>query len=151
MREIQLTQGKVALVDDEDFQVLNRLRWCVHKRKGGVYYAIRFISIKNKSYKQWMHRMILPPPEGKEIDHIDGNGLNNQRSNLRIVTHRQNCQNIHVVKTSKYAGVCYNKRDKRWNAQIAIDGKVQHLGCYCDEVSAHMAYENACKGAGVRE
>jgi hypothetical protein len=90
MREIQLPKGKIALVDDEDFERLNKLNWnpilCTN-----TYYAMRNDNGRFSS----MHREIMGNPKGLEVDHIDGNGLNNQKSNLRSVTHKVNGQNKH--------------------------------------------------------
>ncbi len=94
MREIALTQGKVALVSDEDYADLSLYKWCVSAqgRKGqNKLYAIR----RHKGRKIWMHRLIMGLNEpfskyGNVVDHMDGNGLNNQRENLRVVSHVEN-------------------------------------------------------------
>lgn len=135
-KEIPLTQGKVALVDDEDYERLNQFKWFASKN-GKTYYAIR------KS-KILMHRTIITPPSGFEIDHINGNGLDNRRENLRIVSHRENCQNKHIEKTSKFPGVTWNKQHKKWHAHVRILGKNRYLGSFDDEVEAAKAYLFAC-------
>ena len=95
MKEIVLTQGKVALVDDEDHEYLNQFKWCA-ANNGGTFYAIRKACYDGKWITERMHRVLFDIPPGKEIDHIDHNGLNNQRSNLRIVTRQQNKFNASV-------------------------------------------------------
>lgn len=87
-------------------------------------------------------------PKGMVVDHIDGNGLNNQRENLRVVTYRQNCQNRHTPKTSIYPGVSWCKYKKRWFASIKINGKNRKLGRYNLEIDAYNAYTDALKSIG---
>src|SRR3989304_2105986 len=87
MKEIQLSQGKVALVDDEDFEMLNRYKWSA-MRGANTYYAYTHIILESgKRTSIAMHRVIMQTPVGYETDHRDRNGLNNQRFNLRICTH----------------------------------------------------------------
>jgi hypothetical protein len=143
LKEIPLTQGKVALVDDGDYNYLNQFKWCVaHWRNG--YYAVR----KEKSKVVIMHRVIMNAPKNKVIDHIDGNGLNNLKSNLRIVSNRQNLQNRHVNKTSKYPGVSWYKRLNKWHTQIRIKNKQKDLGYFENERKAAKAYERECRELG---
>lgn len=153
MKMIPLTQGKVALVDDEDFERLNRFKWFAHKRHG-IFYAGRQVTViyipETKYFKQrmvHMHQVLLVPPEGLMCDHIDGDGLNNQKSNLRIVTNRQNMQNIHKVnKTSRFPGI--SKNYNQWQSDIYVNGKRQHLGLFPTEEEAAVAYRNAVAGIG---
>jgi hypothetical protein len=143
MREIPLTQGKIALVDDDDFEELNKYKWCARVREH-TSYAERKESKTRKIIR--MHREVLKYiPDGMFTDHIDGNGLNNQKYNLRIVTTRQNAQNRHQIKTSKYPGVVWHSRDKKWYARIIVDGKQNSLGYYDLEDDAANAYNIACK------
>ncbi len=140
VREIPLTRGLFALVDDEDYPLLCKFKWNAHQR-GITSYAQRCIKTRN----YLMHRIILNAPEVVAIDHIDGNGLNNQKSNLRFATPRQNAQNRHHgKKTSKYVGVyklsCNVKNC--WRSEIYISGKLKSLGCYCTEEEAYNAYTN---------
>jgi hypothetical protein len=144
-KEILLTRQKVALVDDEDFERLNLCMWQAHKCFK-TFYAIRSTTLNRKRIDMKMHRCIVNIPEGYECDHIDGDGLNNQKSNLRIVTHRQNMQNIHCrKKSSKYLGVCWRERDKRWRASIEINGRGIHLGNFKSEIAAFNKYKLACE------
>lgn len=146
-REIPLTQGKVALVDDEDYPELSKFKWCAMKRPTGNYYAVRQSPkdpVTHKSITIRMHAVIVGTPGGLETDHIDGDGLNNRRCNLRIVTSRQNHQNLHIPKSSKYPGVTWDKRASKWHAQIQVNDKRRHLGYYDDEETAARRYRIAC-------
>lgn len=146
MKTIELTQGKVALVDDEDFEELNQHKWYAHK-DGNTFYAGRSIN-KPHPMTIHMHQAIMNAPKGVDIDHINGDGLNNLKSNLRIVTHRQNTQNRHATKSSIYPGVGWHERDKKWRAYITINGKQKHLGHFDVEAEAYAAYLKALEDMG---
>ena len=153
MKEIELSQGKVALVDDDMFEELNQHKWCVDKG-GNTFYAQRQLpTINGKRHKIKMHHAILgKPPKGFEVDHCDGNGLNNQRHNLRFVTRRQNQQNKKnkiKPKTSQYPGVYWHKTVKKWTAQIYVDKTRKHLGLFVDEVEAFETYRKAVNAIGM--
>lgn len=92
MREVILSQCKIALIDDEDFEAINEFKWYANKHRN-TYYALRHLPINSSKKLCYMHRVIMKSPTRKQIDHIDGNGLNNQKSNLRICTGSQNQQN----------------------------------------------------------
>jgi hypothetical protein len=145
MRDIPLTQGKVATVDDEDFTELSKHRWCAQKNKRTYYAARTPPAVDGKRRLIFMHLVIAKTPGGLVTDHINGNGLDNRKENLRFVTHRENCQNRHTKKSSKYAGVDWKKNAKKWRAQIRVDGKKpKHLGYYDDEETACIVYAMAC-------
>jgi hypothetical protein len=141
MKEITLTQGKVALVDDEDYNYLNALKWHAHN-DGYNFYAVHTYADSTGDYRgaMRMHRKIVPAKQGEDVDHIDGNGLNNQKYNLRITTHRQNCQNHHRVTSSVYPGVCWKKDSRKWQASIKLNGDKIHLGLSTDEFTAFKMY-----------
>lgn len=148
MKEIVLTQGKVALVDDDNYHELSKFKWYA-KRHRRTFYAVRNIRIYPGYGGQrclWMHRVILgdiKPP--LQTDHIDGDGLNNQRSNLRIVTNRENMQNLHISKTSRFPGVSFVAgRKKPWLAHIAYGSTEQKtLGFRSTEEEAYALYCDA--------
>jgi len=140
-KEIQLTQNKVAFVDDADFEYLNQYKWCFNGR-----YAIREIRIGGKKRKILMHRIIVSVPFGLEIDHINGNGCDNRRDNLRICTHQQNvrnCKKCMKDTSSKYKGVCWHKTNRKWQAYIGVNKKVIYLGYFIEEDEAARTYNVA--------
>ena len=143
MKEIPLTQGKVAVVDDTDYPLLNLFRWHAHKNQNGNWYACRNILLDNKRTIELMHRAILIPLRGMCIDHRDGDGLNNQRHNLRIATKTQNGQNGKPYKNKRYRGVHWYKARAKFTAQIIVNGKQVHLGYFWEAESAAQAYNVA--------
>lgn len=148
MKHIPLTQGQVALVDDEDFEYLNQWKWCVSKRSRS-YYAVRKIHRNGVATTLSMHVAIMNPQTGTEIDHRDGNGLNNQRENLRPSTRVENSRNRHhfkTSKTSKYRGVYFDKKNRRWCASISPQtGQYVWLGRHATEEAAALAFDEAAK------
>lgn len=143
-REIQLTQGQVAIVDDEDFEYLNQWKWCHTKSRGSnTGYAMRAQIYSDGTREGFrMHRVVLNTPEGKSTDHINGNGLDNRRCNLRIATNSENQYNKGKYKNniSGYKGVHWDKYAKKWKAQIRISKIETHIGLYVDVVDAALAY-----------
>ncbi len=131
MREIELTQGEVTIVDDEDFEVLNAFKWFAHKRRG-KYYVGRNGGKYPHRVMLHMHRIIMDCPKEMQIDHKNGNGLDNRKENLRICTNAENQQNKRKNKTaiSGYKGIRWHKRDHRWQARIKVNGKSKHLGYF---------------------
>lgn len=146
-REISLTRGLVAIVDFDDYERCAQHRWSARTDHNWTNYAQRWCGEKKGS--QSMHQFVMgKAPHGMEIDHIDHNGLNNRKNNLRFVTHRQNKQNKKTG-SSAYPGVSWHKRDKRWQAHIRIDGKFTHLGTYLLEVDAFNAYRTKIQSLGL--
>jgi hypothetical protein len=139
MKEIELTQAKFALVDDEDYEKLIKYKWYAYKGCS-TYYSGRNDYVYGKRKNILMHRVIMNEPINMLIDHIDGNGLNNCKSNLRIVTQRQNLQNRHTTKSSQYAGVYWKKDAKKWIAKMYINKKHKYIGSFDTEEEAHKAY-----------
>jgi hypothetical protein len=142
MKTIPLSQGKVALVDDEDFEYLNQWKWSA-KCSGYSFYAQRMFRINGIRKMIMMHRFILGVEKNRDIDHIDHDGLNNQKRNLRLVTHSQNMANSRKGEgfTSKYKGVSFDKMNGKWVVDIA--GK--RVGRFADEEEAARAYNEAAK------
>jgi len=152
MKEISLTQGLKAQVDDDIYEELSQFKWYAHKSRN-VYYARRMSSAINRKRHiiNMHHKIIGRPSEGKITDHKDGNGLNNQKGNLRFVTNRQNCQNRkHTTKTSQYPGVCWSKQNKKWNAQIYVNGEWKKLGYFTFETEAFEVYRKAVNALGEK-
>ena len=144
MKQIPLTQGKIALVDDEDYSDLMRFKWFAFKKGNSFYVRRNSPMVQGRQSAILMHRVIINPSDDLEIDHINGDGLDNRKENLRIVTHRQNCQNRHEVKTSRYPGVHWNKMKKKWHSLIQVNGIRKHLGYFKDELDAATTYRVAC-------
>lgn len=144
MKEIKLTQNKVALVDDEDYEFLSKFNW--YAGKGSTtFYAKRSETNNGKKIVIKMHHQIMG---GKWIDHVDHNGLNNQRSNLRFCTRSQNGMNQRKQKntSSIYKGVYFHKSTGKWMSRININGNRIHLGMFDSELDAAIVYnENAIK------
>lgn len=146
MREIKLTQGQVALVDDEDYERVNQFKWYAQKHRN-TFYAKRNVFIDGRHTTQRMHRFIMGNNLKKPmIDHGDGNGCNNQRYNLRPCTPSENMMNSVSRKNSFsiYKCVYWNKIAKKWMANIRTNGKSTHLGYFNNEIDAARAYDAAC-------
>ena len=143
MRTIPLTQGKVALVDDADYEWLNQWKWSAVK-KGRCFYAVRGTE-RNGVQKQFrMHSEIMGTPKGMEVDHINGDSLDNRRENLRICTHAENIRNQRMrktIKSSQFKGVSWDKVNKKWKAQIKQGIHTKNLGRFTLEVEAAEAYD----------
>lgn len=152
-RLIPLTQGKFAIVDEQDYDWLMQWKWCAHKHPiahGCNWYAVRN-DYSNKRTKTWyMHTVISNRagfPDGKGCDHRDRNGLNNTRKNLRPCTPSQQQANRRKFSgmSSKYKGVCWARLPKKWKAGIKVNGVRIHLGYFNDEETAGKAYSDAAK------
>jgi hypothetical protein len=127
MRELFLTKGKIAIVDDEDFEFLNKWKWKYHKDG----YAVRNATGNKPIY---MHRLVNKTPIGFITDHINRNGLDNRRLNLRTSNFTQNALNSGMWKhnTSGVKGVYWSKQKNKWHARIMINQKHIHLGFFID-------------------
>lgn len=147
MRHIKLTKGYVTMVDDEDFELLNRFKWYSDVKPNGVYPS-RKISTDGFSTSIRMHYYIIDVPEGCVVDHIDRNPLNNQKNNLRVASHSQNSRNRTKSKsktTSKYLGVYWDKVNSVWKSQLRIKGMRINGGQYHNEEEAALAYNKYAK------
>lgn len=153
MKMINLTQGKMAMVSDEDFDRLNAFKWFAHK-KPNTSYAERWLPGYTDGVRvacRMHHVVIGNPPLGMEVDHIDGNGLNNCRENLRFVTRRQNMQNnVNASTTSRLPGVSWDKKRHKWKAYIKVNGIHKDIGRFGTEIDAFSAYKSAVESLGEK-
>lgn len=139
MKEIPLTRGLVALVDDKDFDALMKHGWFANGKEN-AFYAMRRDGVK----KITMHRVIMQASPREHVDHINGNTLDNRRCNLRICTHALNLANVgkrRTACTSQFRGV--RLVPQGWRADICIRGKRSFLGIYKDEKEAAAAWNKA--------
>ena len=152
-----------VLYDAEDHDKVSAHRWCVNKdytkNKGkfyvttsilhpdGGWYVRNGVKIQRRRFALFVHRLIMDAPKGMHVDHINGNPLDNRKSNLRICTHAENSNNTGPRKnnTSGYKGVYWAKRNKRWLAQITHNGKQVYIGHYKDKEEAARAYDAKAK------
>jgi hypothetical protein len=142
MKEITLAKGRVALVDDIDFEYLSQFKWQLWDKRGNTQYAIRKIWRDGKKTTTTMHQEILKPPVGMISDHKNGYGLDNQRHNLRVCTYGNNCMNRKPQDgTSLYKGV--SAHGKKWRSRIKTKGKIYNLGSFASEIEAARMYDRA--------
>ena len=146
-REIPLSQGYVAIVDDVDYDVLSAHKWFAMVRNGTAY-PVRNVHIGDgKKRICWMHREIMGAESGQEVDHVDHDGLNVRRSNLRICSHADNMCNMrrHRDGSSIHKGVSWDKEKKKWHGYINKDGQRTFLGYFVREEDAARAYDSAAR------
>jgi hypothetical protein len=144
-KQIPLTKGKFALVDDDDFDAMSQYKWQT-SNSHGIWYAVRKVKIGEKRLAYLMHREILGFPVGMEVDHIDHDGLNNTRSNLRICTHQQNISSGRLRNhSSKFRGVSWYSPSEKWRAQIKVMGVKKSIGYFVNESDAALAYNQSAK------
>ncbi len=145
MKTIPLSQGQVAIIDDEDFNWVNQYKWSFQRnRRTG--YAVRSVKYHGKQTRSPLHREVLGlGPGDPEVDHRDGNGLNCTKDNLRMATRQQNQRNQrkHLGTSSQFKGVCWDKANRKWLAQIQVDGYLEYLGRFDAELTAARAYNLA--------
>lgn len=144
-----MTHGYEALVDDEDYDYLNQFKWRAHGRKHGCKYATAMMWDSNikKSFHISMHRFLLKPLGSEKLDHINGNGLDNRRCNLRVLNNAQNCRSFKRKSllrnnecSSKYRGVYWKKSEKKWCSQIVFNYKRFTVGYFKTEQEAAIAW-----------
>ena len=150
MLRIKLTQGKFALIDEQDLELIAPYTWCAAKEKEGYFTAVTRIAVKNGKQRQKsikMHRLLMSESlsHGLVVDHINGNPLDNRRENLRICTRRENTLNSKKPKTNStgYKGVSYSARMKKYKAAINVNSSFIHLGYFICPIEAARAYDKA--------
>lgn len=147
MPTLELTKGHTTTVSEEDYEYLSQWKWTFDR------YAYRTKSTQREKRPLRMHRVIMERmlgsaiPKGYDVDHIDGDKLNNIRSNLRLATRSQNLMNGPGKResTSHYKGVCWFARNKKWLAQIKIGSKQLYIGLFEDEKEAALAYDRIAR------
>jgi hypothetical protein len=148
-KEIQLTQGFVARVDDSDFERVSQLDWCayVNPKKRTVYAMSRVPAGKGKIRTVYLHRWIMGEPFGKLVDHKDGDGLNCQQGNLRIANAIQNGRNrkLNMNNTSGFKGVYRYKQEDKWKAMIRVNKKLVYMGLFKNIEDAARAYDQKAR------
>lgn len=140
VKKISLTQGKHTKVDDVDFERLSRFKWFFANG-----YAVRRGTNEGKRTMVWMHRIIAATPDGMVTDHINGDKLDNRRTNLRACTHAQNKwnQGRNSNNTSGFRGVYFDKSSKKWVAELKQHQKHVFLGRFVEKKDAGRAYVEA--------
>lgn len=148
MKQIKLTKGYFALVDDDSYAFLSKWRWYA----GGEptrYYAYRHVNFPaiKRGQAVAMHHLVLgmysPQRYGLNVDHIDGNSLNNQLSNLRVVTTRENSQNLKSHRSGKLVGTTYCHKKRKFRARIRFKDKQVFLGAFDSAIEGYTAYKIA--------
>lgn len=152
MKEIVLSQGKIAIVDDEDFGFLNRFTWCVRHCVDRDY-AVTAKNFDGKYHATFLHRMIMNAPSHMVVDHVNGNPLDNRKENLRICSQLENSRNRQANKGQKYKGVALinikgvkrPKTNRRFFASIFYQGKSVRIGYFETENEAAKAYDEKAR------
>jgi hypothetical protein len=147
MIEIQLSNGYKTIIDNEDYEKVKKYTWYAkYDSKGFAKYVSHNYRENGKLYSLKLHRFILNVCDSKvEVDHIDHNGFNNQKSNLRICSHIQNSRNriMYKNKIVPYKGVSIRKENKKYRSRIRVNKKLINLGEYSNSVDAAKAYNEA--------
>lgn len=139
---VPLTRGFVAQIDASDLHKVAGFNWFAVVQSYTVYAVRRVSGVKGRGSKISMHRQIIGATNDVQVDHVDLNGLNNRRENLRIATPQQNCFNRRKTRanTSGFKGVCWNRKSRKWQAGIRINGRSAHLGLFETIDAAYNAY-----------
>lgn len=147
-KEIVLSNGMIATVDDDDYALVAHYKWHAHRERHTVYAVTSGAKIR-------MHRLILDIVETPQAigDHIDRNGLNNQRKNLRVLDNADNHwnHNKYVKATSRFKGVCFHKAARKWQASVGGGVNRQYVGLFGEECDAATAYNFAVEEMGHGE
>lgn len=156
MARVSLGHGASAVVDDEDLRLVSPFPWhLLRSPRPERSYARGWVLEGGSRNKVLMHRFILGITGGLDVDHINGDGLDNRRENLRVCTRAENNANQRPVykhggdakRQSRYRGVCWQEDAHKWRARIKVDGRCIHLGLFCSEDEAARTYDVAAASA----
>jgi hypothetical protein len=151
MKQIPLTRGLFAIVDDEDFERVSQFKWQATGDERRRYYATHGYYVNGKTKHLYMHRFIMDEPAGMQVDHINGNSLDNRRCNLRVATRQQNRHNSRLNKNSGtgFTGVTELKgkqaRKSRFRAYIIHNNKNELIGHFACPIEAAKAYDRRAR------
>lgn len=145
-KQVRVGQGAYAIVDDCDYELVSKYTWKAKRDKSNIY-AIAAVWVDGKRTTIRMLRVILATQPSATVDHINGNGLDNRRDNLRLCSHSENNRNRQKRGkfTSMYKGVHLPTGRNRWDASIKVDGKTMRLGSFVSEIDAAKAYDMAAR------
>lgn len=146
MGKIKLSKGYFAIVDDSDLKLVSKYKWHVYEQGNNKYAVTTSRADSGKESTIRMHRLILDAKKGTSVDHINHNGLDNRRINIRICTQSQNAMNARIKtfanKSSRYKGVTWHKKRQRFVSYIMLNYKRIYIGRYKNELDAAIAYNN---------
>lgn len=144
---IPLSKGKSAVIDAADWPIVSGHRWRLLLTQRGACYAQTVINVNGERRNLFLHRLLMNPPDGLEVDHKDRNGLNCRRENMRLATRAQNCWNRRRPRdgSNPYRGVYQLKTQKQWNARICVQGRKIYLGYFESAEEAARAYDSAAR------
>jgi len=141
MKKITLTQSEVAYVSDEDYEKIKKHKWRIERNRNTCYAKSQIKNANGEWKTIWMHRLIMDAPIQLQVDHIDGNGLNNTRKNLRLcASFGNNANRRKTVGISRYKGVTKHRKSGKWMAYIKKDKKMYNLGLFEIEEDAAKVY-----------
>jgi hypothetical protein len=144
MRQISLSQGKLAIVDDEDYPLVKDFKWCFRgDSEGSGGYALRHIKIDGKDRKMYLHRQLMQPEPGKEVIFLNHDKLDCRRSNLKVVSHEEARRHHRVRRDSKTGvkGVRHDPGNNTWSAYVYRNDCCHHIGTFGSIEAASAAYE----------
>lgn len=141
--KIDLTQGKFAVIDRDDYELVSKYKWCAHKKRNGNYYAVTNVRDSSGGRRTLSMHELITGESG--MDHRNGDGLDNRRANLRLATRSQNMYNrrINMNNTSGFKGVVWHDKANKWAARIKVNKRCMYLGLFVDKVEAAKVYDKA--------
>jgi hypothetical protein len=142
--ELVLCTGESLLIDDEDYELISQYTWNAFPCKRTTYARTNSSRKLGKRHTVLLHRLIMNAPEGYEVDHINGNGLDNRKENLRVCTKSGNMRNKQANishKSSKYKGVSLHRQANKWRVRLSCNGTYIHVGLFSNEEEAAKAYD----------